>query len=246
MLRKLSSYTRSRSQINVTDKIASTAKRLNVRYMVFDILHFNGQNLRRLPLLQRKEMLNEVLPDSTAIHKIQFLEKEGIAFFEAIKQQNLEGIVCKRKDSVYVGKRSSDWIKVINYQYVDVFISGYRKGKFGWLASVMGTNGCLRSVEIIDEKSGVSPVHKKAFRGVCDQLVIGEDKNFVYLETRMRAKVNSGTGLITVCFERRCSLTLFFIKLVSPLIAGFSYIFNLRASEKALLTGITYLHYGNC
>ncbi|MFS0558763.1 ATP-dependent DNA ligase [Brevibacillus sp. 179-C9.3 HS] len=179
----------SRSQINGIDKIASTAKRLNLRYMVFDILHFNGKDLRGLPLLQRKEMLNEVLPDTTAIHKIQFLENEGIALFEAIKQQNLEGIVCKRKDSLYVGKRSSDWIKVINYQYVEVFISGYRKGKFGWIVSVMGTDGCLRTVGIIDEKGGVPPVHKQAFRGVCDQLVIREDRNFVYLEPRMRATV---------------------------------------------------------
>lgn len=42
----------------------------------------------------------------------------------------------KRKDSRYeVGKRSQSWLKVINYQYADVLVTGYRKGKFGWLLS---------------------------------------------------------------------------------------------------------------
>jgi DNA ligase 1 len=45
-----------------------------------------------------------------------------------VKAQALEGIVLKRKDSRYeVGKRSHSWLKVINYQYTDVFVVGYRK-----------------------------------------------------------------------------------------------------------------------
>jgi len=50
------------------------------------------------------------------------------AYFDAIKEQALEGIVLKRKDSRYeVGKRTHSWLKVINYQYLDVYVVGYRK-----------------------------------------------------------------------------------------------------------------------
>ncbi|MDN4096209.1 RNA ligase family protein [Brevibacillus agri] len=177
----------SRFQTKGPDRVAAAMGRVPVRFMVFDILHYDGRDLRGLPLLKRKEILDHVVPDAPAIHKIQFIEKEGSALFEAIKEQDLEGIVCKRKDSTYVGKRSADWIKVINYQYSDVYISGYRKGDFGWLASVLETDGRLRPVGVIE--LGVPPAHKRAFRGVCQQLVIGEDKNFVYLEPKLQATV---------------------------------------------------------
>jgi DNA ligase 1 len=50
------------------------------------------------------------------------------AYFDTIKEQALEGIVLKRKDSRYeVGKRTHSWLKVINYQYLDVYVVGYRK-----------------------------------------------------------------------------------------------------------------------
>lgn len=168
-------------------RIAAAAKRQPAGLMVFDILYYDGQDLRGLPLMQRKEILDAVVPETPSIHKIQYLEKEGTALFEAIRKKDMEGIVCKRKDSSYVGKRSANWMKVINYQYADVFISGYRKNEFGWLASVMGTDGLLRPAGIIE--LGVPPVHKQAFRGVCSQLVTGEDKNFVYLEPRLQATV---------------------------------------------------------
>jgi DNA ligase 1 len=46
---------------------------------------------------------------------------------------------------------------------------------------------------------GVPPKHKKAFYGITKQLVIGEDKNFVYLQPLLKAKLNSGTGPATIC-----------------------------------------------
>lgn len=133
-------------------------KRQPVGYMVFDILYYNGRDLRGLPLLQRKEILDHVLQDTPTVSMIHFIEKEGAALFDAIKQNDMEGIVCKRKDSVYVGRRSADWLKVINYQYANVYITGYRKREFGWLVAEAGFSGRLRPAGIIE--LGVSPIHK--------------------------------------------------------------------------------------
>lgn len=57
----------------------------------------------------------------------------------------MEGMVAKRLDSTYVGRRSTDWIKVINWTYVDVVIMGYRKSEFGWIVGVKQLGGEVRS-----------------------------------------------------------------------------------------------------
>ncbi|MBO1511124.1 ATP-dependent DNA ligase [Metabacillus bambusae] len=54
--------------------------------------------------------------------------------FDSVQKQGLEGLVLKLKDSPYeIGKHSQAWLKVINYQYQDVYISGLRKSEFGHL-----------------------------------------------------------------------------------------------------------------
>lgn len=67
-----------------------------------------------------------------------------------------------------------------------MFISGYKKDEFGWLACVE-ENGKKRPVGIIE--LGVPPKHKRAFHGIAKQLVTGEDKNFIYLNPLIKAKV---------------------------------------------------------
>lgn len=66
--------------------------------------------------------------------------------------RKMEGVVGKRKDSVYeTGRRSDKWRKVINWTYADVFITGYRKEEFGWLAAVPALdNAKIRPAGIIE------------------------------------------------------------------------------------------------
>lgn len=116
------------------------------------------------------------------------VEGAGEALFEQIKARGMEGIVGKRKNSTYeTGRRSAAWQKVINWTYTEVFITGYRKQEFGWLAAVPDPSGRLRTAGIIE--FGATPLHKQAFRGVAQQLVKGGDKEFVHLEPLLRAKV---------------------------------------------------------
>ncbi|MGF9911192.1 hypothetical protein ABEX47_03050 [Paenibacillus ehimensis] len=99
----------------------------------------------------------------------------------------MEGIVAKRAESIYVSGRSDAWLKIINWTYVDVTITGYRKAEFGWLASVPGSGGKLRQAGVIE--LGVTPQHRAAFYSVKDRLKTHEDRNFVYLEPRLKARV---------------------------------------------------------
>ncbi|MMZ50327.1 putative DNA ligase-like protein [compost metagenome] len=107
--------------------------------------------------------------------------------FAQIEARGMEGVVAKRKESTYVSRRSASWQKVINWSYADVFITGYRKEEFGWLAGVPNESGKIRPSGIIE--LGATPTHKKAFYGVSKSLITGEDREYVYVEPRIRARV---------------------------------------------------------
>ena len=112
----------------VMSRFMSSKDRTPITFIAFDVIQYKGERITNLPLLKRKEVLAEVVPeDNSLIAKTQFIEGHGEAYFDAVKAKVLEGIVLKRKDSRYeVGKRSNSWLKVINYQYLDVFVVGFR------------------------------------------------------------------------------------------------------------------------
>ncbi|MEK5237012.1 ATP-dependent DNA ligase [Paenibacillus sp. FSL L8-0470] len=179
----------SRFQSRRADKIQQLTATLPAYYAIFDILQYKGKDLRGLPLLHRKEILTSLSLPSGSYGVVPHINGAGEALFKEIKARGMEGVVGKRKNSTYeAGRRSHAWQKVINWTYAEVYITGYRKQEFGWLAAVpSGTSGKLRPAGIIE--FGASPLHKQAFRGVAQQLVKGEDKEFIHLEPRLRAKV---------------------------------------------------------
>ena len=68
-------------------------------YYVFDLLHFQGHDLTDLPLLRRKELLKKILPSSPKIKFSDHVWKEGVLFFNAVKEKGLEGIIAKHSQS---------------------------------------------------------------------------------------------------------------------------------------------------
>jgi len=179
----------SRFQARRAEKIVQLTATLPVYYAIFDILMYKGQDVRGFPLMSRKEILEGLTLPSNSFGIVPHVEGAGEALFKQIETMAMEGVVGKRKNSVYeTGRRSHAWQKVINWTYADVYITGYRKQEFGWLAAVpSGTSGKLRPAGIIE--LGASPIHKQAFRAVAPQLIKGEDKEFVHLEPRLQAKV---------------------------------------------------------
>ena len=82
----------------------------------FDLLELSGDDLRREPLEVRKATLASVLAKAGA--GIRFCEHldfdDGAAVFQHACRMGLEGIVSKRKDSLYRSGRSPDWLKMKN------------------------------------------------------------------------------------------------------------------------------------
>lgn len=86
-------------------------------FIAFDLLFLNGDDLRILPLIERKRALKKLLRRKRSrILYLDHVEGDGRLLFEQIVRMDLEGIVCKRKDSPYkvTGRPSPYWIKVKN------------------------------------------------------------------------------------------------------------------------------------
>jgi bifunctional non-homologous end joining protein LigD len=85
-------------------------------FFAFDLLHLDGQDLRRTPLIDRRAALRKLIePDRRS--PIQFSDHadcDGARFFRAAADLGLEGIVSKRAASRYRSGRSRSWLKTKN------------------------------------------------------------------------------------------------------------------------------------
>ena len=83
-------------------------------FYAFDLLYLDGFDLTRCPLIKRKALLKKILPkDNTGrVPYTDHISGSGERLFKKIEALNLEGMVMKRKDSVYAFTRCRDWLKV--------------------------------------------------------------------------------------------------------------------------------------
>ena len=108
----------------------SSHTRLAIHYYVFDCLSLDGRDLTSLPLLERKKLLKEIIPESEYIRYCDHISGEGIAFFHAVQEKNLEGIIAKKSESPYaIGKRTPYWLKIRNIKQDEAVIVGYTAPK---------------------------------------------------------------------------------------------------------------------
>jgi bifunctional non-homologous end joining protein LigD len=101
----------------------------NLVYYVFDLLWYDGKDLRDLPLTDRQAILKEILPeDHDQIRISKSFAASGKEFFAAAQKMGLEGIIAKKANSTYLANsRSSDWLKVKVQQRQEVVIAGFTK-----------------------------------------------------------------------------------------------------------------------
>lgn len=117
---------------------------------VFDLLHLNGEDLRGLPLIDRKAALAKLIGRSTgaapAIRYVDHLESGGEVFLERVREMGLEGVVSKRSSSRYrMAMRSADWVKTKCFERYDFVAVGYT-GALGSVLLAAEEAGRLRYV----------------------------------------------------------------------------------------------------
>ncbi len=99
-----------------------------LKYYAFDILWLNGKTLAHLPLIERREILRELLPENETILLSQNFEVSGLEFYATAAKMGLEGIMAKKADSIYTpGLRSKEWLKIKTNKRQEVVIGGFTK-----------------------------------------------------------------------------------------------------------------------
>jgi DNA ligase D-like protein (predicted ligase) len=98
-------------------------------FQAFDLLWLDGRLMVDRPLWQRKNRLHNILRPGPEFVAVDFVDDEGVAFYEAVLQKKLEGVVAKEKASAYTpGKRSNAWREVRALQSGDFVVGGYTFG----------------------------------------------------------------------------------------------------------------------
>ena len=95
-------------------------------YYVFDILYYDGFDLKPLPLIQRKEILRSLIPEKhpSLVYSDHILNN-GEDIFHHSCELALEGIISKKIDSPYESRRSKSWVKVKCMKRQEFVIGGY-------------------------------------------------------------------------------------------------------------------------
>ena len=113
--------------------VALAAADVSVAYIVFDLLQVGRRSLVGLPLWARKELLERLVPARGVIRWLDHIEGNGSRLLAFCKEQGLEGVVGKRKESPYRPgpKRTDDWLKVKCEREADCVVVGWAEGKGG-------------------------------------------------------------------------------------------------------------------
>jgi len=100
-------------------------KAADVEYWVFDLPWLLGQDLRHLAIENRKALLAKTVEDNPSIKLVQGLEGDAQQLFEQVCADGWEGLMAKRRSSVYVEGRSADWQKLKCSCRQEMVIGGY-------------------------------------------------------------------------------------------------------------------------
>jgi bifunctional non-homologous end joining protein LigD len=102
-----------------------------VTYLAFDVLAIDDRDLTSLPLHARKGLLAEVVRGRGMVRALDHLEGNGEALFAFCREQRLEGVVAKKRDSAYRPGpgRGDDWIKIKCERDDEFVVVGWLEGK---------------------------------------------------------------------------------------------------------------------
>ncbi|WP_240690102.1 ATP-dependent DNA ligase [Arthrobacter sp. PAMC25564] len=119
-----------RMKLTKPDDVAKALSSTPVRLMLFDLLSDGGEDLRRLPLRDRRPRLERFFRHSACPVELSGLVAGDARYIlESAAELGLEGVMAKRTDGRYVGQRSRSWLKLKLERTQEVVVGGWRPGK---------------------------------------------------------------------------------------------------------------------
>jgi ATP-dependent DNA ligase len=154
-----------RPNFNLLQHSRSQASR--IRYFVFDLLVYQNRDLMQLPLIERREILRQALKfKSPRIRTVEYFEASVEVILESAREQGLEGVVAKRKDSSYqAGKRTGAWAKFRLNSGQELVVGGYVSGPQGVEAVIVGFYRESKLIYVARVRNGFVPATRRQVSG---------------------------------------------------------------------------------
>jgi bifunctional non-homologous end joining protein LigD len=151
----------SRPNFNLLQSFRSEASRIH--YFIFDMLICDNRDLTRLPLSERRQLMKSLLKlRSPRIRISDQFDVSGNDMLAAVRQQRLEGVIGKRKDSLYEpGKRTGAWIKYRVNQGQELVIGGYIPGPHGFDSLIVGFYRGQDLIYVARVRNGFVPASRR-------------------------------------------------------------------------------------
>lgn len=123
------SFARLQGRLGITDPEVARASPVRIFYYVFDLLHLDGESTVDVPLLWRKRLLRNAIDFDDPLRFTTHRVKDGIAAYRAACERGDEGVIAKRADSTYEGRRSPNWLKFKCVRDQEFVVGGYTSPK---------------------------------------------------------------------------------------------------------------------
>ncbi|RZI85504.1 MAG: DNA ligase D [Rubrivivax sp.] len=132
-----------------------TAHTQNIQYVVFDLPYFGGHDLRQVPLVERRALLQKIMAAATPTSRVKFSESFSVppqGLLHKACEMHLEGLIGKRANAPYTSSRSPSWVKLKCTRRQEFVIGGYtdpkgsRVGLGALLLGVHDEHGALHYV----------------------------------------------------------------------------------------------------
>jgi bifunctional non-homologous end joining protein LigD len=118
-----------RALLTLPRDVDRAAAELPATLFLFDLLAFDGFDLRVAPLVERKKLLARLLPSAGPIRAVDHVAGHGRALYASVRELGLEGIVAKRAQSAYRSGRFRDWQKIRVDRVGDFAVVGFTKAE---------------------------------------------------------------------------------------------------------------------
>jgi bifunctional non-homologous end joining protein LigD len=150
-----------RPNFNLLQNFRAEASR--IQYYVFDLLCWKDRDLTRVPLVERRALLKSlVVIRDKRIRIADYFEAAPKDLLSAVREQRLEGIIGKQKDSHYQpGKRSGAWIKHRVNRGQEFVIGGYFPGPHGIDSLIVGYYDGDKLMYVARTRNGFAPASRR-------------------------------------------------------------------------------------
>ena len=138
---KNTSFEKLQPRIGVKNPSKELIKKIKIYVYVFDILYLDGYDITQLPLIKRKSILKQSVKFTGTLKYVTHKNTEGLQFLKEACKKGWEGLIAKKRDSVYIHERSKYWLKFKCIAEQELIVCGYTKpqnSRIGFGALLVG------------------------------------------------------------------------------------------------------------